>query len=93
MRRFAISPPVAALVLSVVLFLLSGLLPNGYGSDVNVAISQATNILRLSVFLGVIAAGQTLVIISGFEGIDLSAGSIVTMTAILTYLFVSGEND
>ena len=87
MKRISISPPVAALLLAVVLFLLSGLLPNGYGSNVKVAISQATNILRLAVFLGVIAAGQTLVIISGFEGIDLSAGSVVTLTAILTYIY------
>ena len=91
MKRFSISPPVAALILAIVLFILSGLLPNGYGSDVNVAMAQATNILRLSVFLGVIAAGQTLVIISGSEGIDLSAGSVVTLTAILTYVYVSGE--
>ena len=80
MRRISISPPVAALLLAVVLFLLSGLLPNGFGSDMDVARAQATNILRLAVFLGVIAAGQTLVIISGSEGIDLSAGSIVTST-------------
>jgi ribose transport system permease protein len=93
MKRFSISPPAAALILAVVLFLLSGLLPNGYGSDINVAIAQATNIIRLAVFLGVIAAGQTLVIISGFEGIDLSAGSVVTLTAILTYVTVKGEDD
>jgi ribose transport system permease protein len=93
MKRISISPPVAALILAVVLFLLSGLLPNGYGSDLNVAKAQATNILRLSVFLGVIAAGQTLVIISGFEGIDLSSGSIVTLTAILTYVMVKGDDN
>jgi len=93
MKRISISPPVAALILAVVLFLLSGLLPNGYGSDLNVARAQALNILRLSVFLGVIAAGQTLVIISGSEGIDLSAGSIVTLTAIFTYVIVKGEDD
>ena len=74
MKRFSISPPLAALILAVVLFLLSGLLPNGYGSDVAVAKAQAINILRLSVFLGIIAAGQTLVIISGSEGIDLVSG-------------------
>jgi ribose transport system permease protein len=93
MKRFGISPPLAALLLAIVLFLLSGLLPNGYGNNVKVAISQATNIVRLSVFLGVIAAGQTLVIISGFEGIDLSAGSVVTLTAILTYVIVKGEDN
>ncbi|MGB9641206.1 MAG: ABC transporter permease [Anaerolineales bacterium] len=93
MRRFYISPPVAALILAVVLFLLSGFLPNGFGKDIHVAIAQATNIVRLSVFLGVIAAGQTLVILSGYEGIDLSAGSIVTLTAILTYVTVNGRDD
>ena len=92
MKNIKISPPVAALILAVVLFLLSGLLPNGYGSDVDIALAQATNILRLAVFLGVIAAGQTLVIISGFEGIDLSAGSVVTLTAILSYVYISGDN-
>ncbi len=92
MKRFYVSPPVAALLLAVILFILSGLLPNGYGSDLNIARAQALNILRLSVFLGVIAAGQTLVIISGFEGIDLSAGSIVTLAAIATYVIVSGDD-
>jgi ribose transport system permease protein len=93
MRRISISPPVAALILAIVLFLLSGLLPNGFGSDMGVARAQATNIMRLAVFLGVIAAGQTLVIISGSEGIDLSAGSVVTLTAILAYVIVNGANE
>ena len=90
MKRISISPPVAALLLAVVLFVLSGLLPNGFGTDMEVARAQATNIVRLAVFLGVIAAGQTLVIISGSEGIDLSAGAVVTLTAILTYIVVNG---
>ena len=93
MKRFSFSPPVAALVLAIILFLLSGLLPNGFGNNLDVARAQALNILRLAVFLGVIAAGQTLVIISGHEGIDLSSGSVVTLTAILTYIFVNGENE
>jgi ribose transport system permease protein len=93
MKRISISPPVAALLLAVILFVLSGLLPNGFGSDMDVARAQATNIVRLAVFLGVIAAGQTLVIISGGEGIDLSAGSVVTLTAILTYVVVNGADE
>ena len=93
MKRISISPPVAALLLAVILFVLSGLLPNGFGSDINVARAQATNIVRLAVFLGVIAAGQTLVIISGGEGIDLSAGSVVTLTAILVYVVVNGSDE
>ena len=92
-RRISISPPLAAVSLAVILYLLSGLLPNGYGSNLDVAMAQATNILRLAVFLGVIAAGQTLVITSGGEGIDLSAGAVVTLTAIVAYTIVNGQNE
>lgn len=93
MNRIRFSPPIAALLLALVLFLLSGLLPNGYGSDLQIAKAQAVNIVRLAVFLGVIAAGQTLVIISGSEGIDLSAGAVVTLSAILSYVIIKGNDD
>ena len=59
----------------------------------SIAMAQARNIVRLAVFLGVIAAGQTLVIVSGSEGIDLSAGSVVTLSAILSYVIVKGNDD
>lgn len=93
MKRLTISPPLAAVLLAIVLFLLSGFLPNGFGGNLDVATAQAINIVRLSVFLGIIAAGQTLVVISGGEGIDLSTGAVVTLTAILTYTIVSGKNE
>ncbi|ABU58740.1 MULTISPECIES: ABC transporter permease [Roseiflexus] len=93
MTRRTISPPLAAVLLAVALFLLSGFLPNGFGGNLDVATAQAINIVRLSVFLGIIAAGQTLVIISGGEGIDLSTGAVVTLTAILTYTIVNGSNE
>lgn len=92
MKRIAISPSVAAVLLAIILFALSGLLPNGFGSNLDVAKAQAVNIIRLSVFLGVIAAGQTLVIISGSEGIDLSSGAVVTLSAIVTYVMVNGHD-
>ncbi|HMD90393.1 MAG TPA: ABC transporter permease [Anaerolineaceae bacterium] len=92
MKKISISPPVAAVILAVILFISSGLLPNGYGSDVSIAIAQATNILRLSVFLGIVAAGQTLIIISGSEGIDLSSGAVVTLTAIVVYVMCNGRD-
>ena len=92
-KPISISPPVAAVLLAIVLFVLSGFLPNSFGTDMNAALGQATNIVRLAVFLGIVAAGQTLVIISGSEGIDLSAGSMVTLSAILTWIFVQGKNE
>ena len=54
--------------------------------------SPAISILRLAAFLGVVAAGQTLVIIGGGEGIDLSVGSVITMGAILVYQIANGSD-
>jgi ribose transport system permease protein len=55
-------------------------------------VDQAINIVRLAAFLGIIAAGQTLVILSGGEGIDLSVGAVVTLSAILVFRIVNGDN-
>lgn len=82
-----ISPPVLALLLSIVLFLLGGVINPDF-----LNIDQARNIVQLAAFLGIIAAGQTLVIISGGEGIDLSAGAVVTLGAILAFRFTDGQN-
>lgn len=85
--RFKLAPPLIALLLAVVLFFLGGLLQPGFVNP-----DQAINIVRLAAFLGIIAAGQTLVIISGGEGIDLSVGAVVTLSAILVFRIVNGEN-
>ncbi|MBZ0283240.1 MAG: ABC transporter permease [Anaerolineae bacterium] len=82
-----LSPPVVALVLAIILFLVGGFLAPGFTNT-----AQAVNIVRLAAFLGIIAAGQTLVIISGGEGIDLSAGALVTLGAILTYRITDGSD-
>src|SRR5690625_1409681 len=86
-RRVIVSPTVIALLLSVVLFLIGGVIQPDF---LNAA--QALNIVRLAAFLGIIAAGQTLVIISGGEGIDLSAGAVVTLGAILTFMIGAGQD-
>lgn len=90
-KTFRISPPATALIVALALFLLSGLLPNGF-NDWQTAMRQGLNILRLASFIAIIGAGQTLVIISGGEGIDLSAGAVVTVGAMLTYTIINGNN-
>ncbi len=85
--RGRISPPLIALLLAILLFLAGGLINPDF---LNVV--QALNIVRLAAFLGIIAAGQTLVIISGKEGIDLSVGSIVTLGAILVFRITNGAD-
>lgn len=88
MRFLKLSPPLLALLLAIALFFLGGILRPGFAN-----IDQAINIVRLAAFLGIIAAGQTLVIISGGEGIDLSIGAIVTLGAILVFRIVDGDNN
>jgi ribose transport system permease protein len=82
-----LNPTVIALLLAVAIFVLGGILRPGFASY-----SLAINILRLAAFLGIIAAGQTLVIISGGEGIDLSVGAVVTLGAILIYRLANGQD-
>lgn len=91
-KKIKFSPPVTALIVALVLFLLSGFLPNGFSSFSGAA-NQGFNILRLASFIAIIGAGQTLVIISGSEGIDLSAGSVVTVGALITYALIDGNNN
>lgn len=82
-----LTPSVLALLLAITLFLFGEIVSPGF-----VNVNQGINIVRLAAFLGIIAAGQTLVIISGGEGIDLSAGAVVTLGAILTFRITDGEN-
>jgi ribose transport system permease protein len=87
-KSLKLNPPVIALLLAVALFFLGGIIQPGF-----LNINQAFNILRLAAFLGIIAAGQTLVILSGGEGIDLSIGAVVTLAAILTFRINDGQNE
>jgi ribose transport system permease protein len=82
-RNLRLSPPLLALLLAVALFFAGELVRAGFANP-----AQAINIVRLSAFLGIIAAGQTLVILSGGEGIDLSVGAVVTLGAILVFRIV-----
>jgi ribose transport system permease protein len=83
-----INPPVLALILAILLFFAGGLINPDF-----VNLNSAINVVRLAAFLGIIAAGQTLVIISGGEGIDLSAGTVVTLAAILVFRITNGQNE
>jgi ribose transport system permease protein len=89
-RKLALrlSPPLVALLLAIALFFLGGVLRPGFVNS-----NQAVNILRLASLLGIVAAGQTLVVMSGGEGIDLSVGAVVTLGAILTFRFSNGQNE
>jgi ribose transport system permease protein len=76
-----------ALALLVVLIITGQILAPGFGSS-----AQIMNILSLSSFLGIIALGQTFVILAGGEGIDLSVGSMVSLSCVMGSQIMDGSN-
>ncbi|TYR32902.1 ABC transporter permease [Mesorhizobium microcysteis] len=85
--EFVRKPLVVALVLIVALLALGEALSPGFAS--------LQQILRLSIvaaLLGIVAAGQNLVILGGREGIDLSVGGVVSLSAIIAGNLMMGQN-
>ena len=70
------NPPLLTFVLVALVWLVASLTLRGFG-----AYGHLRYLLELAAVIGIVAAGQTLVIIMG--GIDLSVGAIITVTAIL----------
>lgn len=81
------TPAVIALGLAILLLILGEIIRPGF-ADYN----QITNILRIAAFLGIVAIGQTLVILAGGEGIDLSVGAVVTLGAIIIFRITGGSD-
>ena len=71
----------------ILLFVLGEIILPGF-----ISFSHVMSVLRLSVFLGIVALGQTLVVISGNEGVDLSVGSILSIGVVLSAYFLNGQN-
>jgi ribose transport system permease protein len=87
-REVLRNPVVLAGIAAVLLFVVGNLLAPGFASY-----GSIMNILRVAAFLGVIAAGQTIVILAGGEGIDLSVGKVATFGAILVAQVSQGANE
>lgn len=72
------NPLAVALALIVVLLFLGNALSPGFASG-----QQILRLLIVAALLGIVAAGQNLVILGGREGIDLSVGGVVSLSAIV----------
>jgi len=71
--------PLAIAVAAIVVLLAAGeLLSPGFASP-----RQIVTLLTIAALLGVVAAGQNLVILGGREGIDLSVGGVLSFAAFL----------
>jgi ribose transport system permease protein len=73
--------------------LLAGLII--FGAIINpgfLSFLQIMNILQASFFLGLVALGQTIVVISGKEGLDLSVGGMLTVGMFVGAAIVNGND-
>jgi ribose transport system permease protein len=70
---------------SLLLILLGGFIAPGFESPDHLLL-----ILNLASFLGLVAAGQSLVILSG--GIDLSVSSVITLAGVVSATLMNGSN-
>lgn len=68
--------------------LLAGCMINGqFLRPANIA-----NILIMASLLGFVASGQTLVVLSGNDGLDLSVGGVMSLGAVAAYIIMDGSN-
>ncbi|MER2537003.1 MAG: ABC transporter permease [Rhizobiaceae bacterium] len=80
-------PLLVALLLIVGLLLLGEWLSPGFASG-----QQILRLLIVAALLGIVAAGQNLVILGGREGIDLSVGGVVSLSAIIAGNLMNGAD-
>ena len=87
LKRFAATNQIGmALFFSVLLFLTNVIL-----APRSLNINAFGSIFALTVMLAIASAGQTIIIISGGGGIDLSVGAVMSLTAILTVGIMRGN--
>jgi len=82
------NPVVLSLLVLLALFVSGNLVAPGFASY-----GSFVNTLRIAAFLGVIAAGQTIVILGGGEGIDLSVGKIATFSTVVVAQVSQGQDE
>ncbi|HEX2525958.1 MAG TPA: ABC transporter permease [Geminicoccus sp.] len=80
-------PLVLASIAILVLLAAGELLSPGFARG-----DQITRLLTVAAILGIAAAGQSLVVIGGREGIDLSVGALISLGALTAGNVMSGSN-
>jgi ribose transport system permease protein len=72
-------------IAAALMFLVGEIVARGFLSFAHIGA-----ILRTASFLGIVAIGQTLIILTG--GIDLSVGPMITMGNVFICMFMNGQN-
>ncbi|MEH6451943.1 MAG: ABC transporter permease [Psychromonas sp.] len=87
MMKLLKQPISIAILIIIVLLFIGEFLSPGFASS-----SQILRLLVVSALLGIVAAGQNLVILGGKEGIDLSVGGVISLAAIVGGNIMDGNN-
>jgi len=80
-------PLTIAIAASIALLIIGELLSPGFARG-----DQIIRLLTVAAILGIVAAGQNIVILGGREGIDLSVGAMISFGAVLAGNMMNGEN-
>ncbi len=84
---FSGSPLVIAVAAIFGLFLFGEMISPGF-----LSFGHLMSVLRLSVFLGILVLGQSLVVMAGGEGIDLSVGSVLSLGVCVSSSLLLGKD-
>jgi ribose transport system permease protein len=87
LRSLASNKLVIAVAAVIVLFVFGEILSPGF-----LSFNHMMSVVRLSVFLGIVALGQTLVVMAGGEGIDLSVGSVLSLGVVIASSLLAGKD-
>jgi Ribose/xylose/arabinose/galactoside ABC-type transport systems, permease components len=87
LRQFHHNQMQMAIFIAALLFIIGAFINGHFISPTNIG-----SILSMAVLLGFAATGQTLVVISGGEGIDLSVGASMSLGAVIAVQVMLGQN-
>jgi len=87
LRSLGRSQLAIAIAAIIALFVFGEIISPGF-----LSFSHLMSVLRLSVFLGIVALGQSLVVIAGGEGIDLSVGSVLSLGVCISSSLLLGKD-
>ena len=74
-------------LLAIILVIIGEIFSPGFASP-----SHVLNLLKTSSFLGIIVLAQTIVIVAGREGIDLSVGALASYGAVFAATVINGKD-
>ena len=88
LKRILLNGMFISIVAIIILFIFGQIIFPGFMS-----FDHIMSVLRMSAFLGIVSLAQTLVVISGNEGIDLSVGSSLSLGVVIAAHFLNGSNN